>query len=100
MQEINGIVFGDDITPQIHVTKAEPLSDMMMLLEFDDGSRKLFDATILKGKVFEKLKDESVFSSPSIEYGVVTWDDGNIDVAPEYMYAYSYVYNQEDIISA
>lgn len=100
MQQINGIVFGDEPSEQIFVTKAEPLPDMMMLIEFNDGSRKLFDASMLRGEAFEGLANESIFSAPVIEHGVVTWADGDIDVAPEYMYAHGYTYNQEDVISA
>ena len=100
MFEVNGIVFGDDLSEPIYVEKVQALENMMLLLDFNNGERKLFDATILRGSVFEKLKDESVFQSPVIDHGVVTWDGGAIDCAPEYMYAHSYTYNQQDILSA
>lgn len=52
----------------------------------------MFDATTLEGPAFEELKDEAVFQNVSIDRGVVTWLDGEIDCAPEYMYEKSYAY--------
>ena len=31
------------------------------------------------------MKDESVLKQFEIQHGVLTWRDGNIDVAPEYL---------------
>lgn len=44
------------------------------------------------GEVYEPLNDISVFSAPEIEHGVVTWADGSIDCASEFMYEHSYEY--------
>ena len=66
---------------------------MIMLVSFSTGEKRLFDATILQGEVFEPLKKEDVFKNPVIDHGVVTWDDGNIDCAPEFMYDNSYEYS-------
>ena len=65
---------------------------MMMLLTFSNGETRLFDATVLDGAAFEPLKDEAVFEGATLEYGVVTWKNGDIDCAPEYMYEHSYEY--------
>ncbi len=46
----------------------------------------MFDANELKGEVFEPLKDSTVFEDAILDHGVVTWKDGEIDCAPEYMY--------------
>ena len=65
----------------------------MMVILFSTGEYRLFDATTLfKYPAFELLENEDVFKSAKIEYGVVTWNDGDIDIAPEKMYQDSYVY--------
>lgn len=43
--------------------------------------------------MFEPLKDNEVFRRPTIDHGVVTWLDGQIDCAPEFMYENSYAYD-------
>ena len=42
--------------------------------------------------VFEPLKDPDVYLHPNIEYGILTWKNGEIDCAPEYLYNHSYEY--------
>lgn len=67
---------------------------MMMLLQFNNGEYRLFDATILKGSAFEPLHNDKVFSCPMLDHGVVTWLNGEIDCSPEYMYKHSYAYSK------
>ena len=69
----------------------------MMILTFSSGERRLFDAAILNGPVFEPLKNPEIFQDVSVEYGVVTWMNGEIDCAPEYMYQHSYRYPERFI---
>ena len=38
------------------------------------------------------LLDHNIFKAAQVEYGVVTWMDGDIDIAPETMYEKSYAY--------
>ena len=100
MRMINVVVYADNPITMVEVTKAKPLSDMMMLVTFTTGETRLFDCTRLHGSVFEPLHDEAIFSNPKIVCGAVTWNDESIDVAPEYMYAESFEYNTQNIISA
>ena len=92
MYIVNGICYAGESVPNIEVKSVKPLEDMMMLITFSTGEVRLFDATTLKGPVFEELRDEKVFKNVSIDNGVVTWLDGEIDCAPEYMYENSYAY--------
>ncbi len=68
------------------------LPDRIMLLTFSNGETRLFDADELNGKVFDSLKDSRVFEDAALDHGVVTWKNGEIDCAPEYMYDKSYEY--------
>ena len=88
----NGFVYGGEPKDNLKIISVKPLDDMIMLITFSNEETRLFDATELKGEVFEKLHDEKIFKNPVIEFGVVTWDDGKIDCAPEYMYEHSYEY--------
>jgi hypothetical protein len=89
----NGIVYGEQPTESIRVASVKPLDDMIMLITFTTGETRLFDATVLNGVAFEPLKDEAVFKEAVVDHGVVTWMDGEIDCAPEFMYKYSYEYS-------
>ncbi len=89
----NGIVYGGEPVQPIKVKQVKVLPDMMLLIQFNNGELRLFDATILDGPVFRPLHDEQVFSAPVIDHGVITWQNGEIDCAPEYMYNHSYEYS-------
>lgn len=92
MFTLNGFVYGGELGESIRVSAVKPLADMMMLITFSTGETRLFDAAVLQGAAFEPLKDEIVFRNAAVEYGVVTWMDGAIDCAPEYMFKHSYEY--------
>ena len=88
----NGFVCGGKPEQSVKVTKVRCLADRIMLLTFNNGETRLFDSSILQGPVFEPLKDEHIFLHASIDHGVVTWADGEIDCSPEFMYDNSYEY--------
>ena len=88
----NGFVIGGEPKMPCKVTKVKPLSDRMMLISFNNGETRLFDSTILNGPAFLALEDSSIFMSPVIDHGIVTWKNGEIDCAPEFMYNNSYEY--------
>jgi hypothetical protein len=99
MYILDGIVCSEQPTDTIEVKEIRVLDDMIMLITFNNNETRLFDATVLEGEAFEPLKDEAVFKTARIEYGVVTWLNGEIDCAPEYMYKHSYKYEQySDVI--
>ncbi len=87
-----GIVYGGEPEKPLKISSLKILPDRIMLLTFLGGEVRLFDASILDGEVFEPLKDDAVFENAVLDHGVVTWMDGAIDCAPEYMYENSYEY--------
>lgn len=93
MYIMNGIVYGGEPVASIEISSVKALDDMIMLISFSTGETRLFDATILQGEVFEPLKKKEIFENPIINHGVVTWDGGNVDCAPEFMYDNSYEYS-------
>lgn len=92
MFESNGYVYGGQPQSSVKVKSVKPLKDKKMIIEFSTGETRLFDASILAGPVFEILNEQSIFENARVEYGVVTWNNGSLDCAPQYMYAHSYTY--------
>ena len=97
MFELDGFVYGGCPTDTIKITEVKPLDDMIMIITFSSGEQRLFDATVLEGPVFEKLRDKEIFKKCSLEHGVVTWMNGDVDCAPEYMYKNSFEYPQTNL---
>ena len=94
MYIVNGIAYANNNTETIEIQSATPLEDMMMLLTFSSGEVRLYDATgLLQFPAFTPLAQQDVFMSAIVEDGVVTWCDGEIDIAPETMYVNSYPYS-------
>ncbi len=81
----------------IKVTEAKPLRGGMMLVTFSTGEKRLFDTTLLQGSAFAPLADEKIFSNPVLFHGVITWNNGEIDIAPETVYRDSYAYDSMTI---
>ena len=52
---------------------------------------------IMTGSAFEPLKDEKTLADFTIFHGVMTWMNGEIDIAPETMYADSYPYTYGNV---
>ena len=93
----NDICYAGKLEDGIRVTEAKPLRGMMLLVTFSTGEKRLFDATRLEGTAFLPLKDEKVFQDIEIFHGVITWKDGEIDVAPETVHLDSYAYDSEAV---
>ena len=88
----NGMVYGRIPEINAKITNVKILNDQIMILTFNGGEQRLFDASILRGSAFEPLKDPNIFKNAVLDHGMVTWLDGEIDCAPEYMYQHSYEY--------
>lgn len=73
----------------IWITEAHYLNDYKMMLVFNDGLQKVFDFGKLmceNQKIYGRLSDVSVFKDFELDGWTVTWLDGRLDVAPEYLY--------------
>ena len=74
------------IPENIKVKEARPFRNHWLLVTFSDGEKRLFSADMLSGLAFAPLADEALFLQPVLFHGVMTWKNGEIDVAPEYVY--------------
>ena len=94
MYVLNDVCYAGEMQEGIKITGAKPLRGGMMLITFSTGEKRLFDTTRLTGSAFVPLADEEVFSHPVIFHGVITWKNGEIDIAPETVYQESYAYSE------
>jgi hypothetical protein len=73
------------------VVAAEYRGDYRIEVCFDDGSRGVVDFTkyLDKGGVFTRFRDLEFFKRFDInrELGVLSWENGMVDVAPDVLYA-------------
>ena len=93
---VDDVCYAGELVEGIKVTKVELLRGRMMLVTFSTGEKRLFDTTELNGSAFEVLNNEEVFNNPEIFRGVITWDNGKVDIAPEMVYKKSYEYTAKE----
>jgi len=95
MYIIDGIAYAGEPRKNIEVKKVSVLDDMLLLITFNTGEKRLFDATILlQYPAFKPLEKEEIFMSVKVEHCVLVWLDGEIDIAPETLYKNSFVYQE------
>lgn len=72
----------------LHVTEARHLEGYKIEVSFNNGKKGIADlSAVLKGPVFEPLREVSAFSQLYVneELETVVWPNG-ADLAPEYIY--------------
>ena len=69
------------------ILEAKYLDGYRILIKFNDGIRKVVDFTgiVHRYPVFKPLKDIALFKQFKVT-DTLEWDNGNIDIAPEYLY--------------
>lgn len=70
------------------VRSVYPVRNRYLVVEFDDGQYRIVDVQpLLKGPVFEPLKDPALFKQVRVDpdAGTVVWPNG-ADLAPEVLY--------------
>lgn len=77
------------------MASARYVGNSIFLVTSSMGEVRLFDVTrLLHMPVFKPLEDETVVQDYKVEFGVLTWCDGEVDIAPEALYERSYKYQQ------
>lgn len=83
----DGIAYAGEQTKPVKVSGVRPLADHVLWVRFSTGEIKLFDfKPLLNAPAFRPLKDTEIWNGVYIDYGVTVWQDGDIDIAPEYLY--------------
>ena len=71
------------------VAEADYVAEYRIKLRFGDGSEGIADLSSYPdaGNVFKGFLDLGYFRHFRIEYGTLVWGDGDVDIAPETLYA-------------
>ena len=71
----------------VWITNAKYLGEYRLELTFSNGTVKVFDAKdyIASRPLFAALKDQKTFSQFELDGWTVSWLNGKLDIAPEYL---------------
>lgn len=87
MYILDGIAYSGNRTPKLKVSGVRPMDNYLLWVRFNNGEAKVFDfKPLLEKSAFIPLKDIDVFKGVYIDYGIPVWNDGDIDISPEYLY--------------
>lgn len=87
MYVLNGIAYAGEQSPALRVVGVRPLENSNLWVRFNNGETRIFDfKPLLHTPAFSRLADPLVFNNVYIDYGVPTWCEGDIDIAPEMLY--------------
>ena len=68
------------------VIDVQPQNDYQIVLNFEDGKKKIFDVKPYLDKgIFQELKDKDYFSKVSVFLNSITWPNGQ-DFDPDHLY--------------
>ena len=74
----------------IWIISAEYLGEYRLKLTFNDGAVKIFDGKdIITKPLYQVLQSQAVFQRFELDGWTVSWENGKIDVAPEYLYEHA-----------
>ena len=83
----NGIAYAGEQEKPITVCGVRPLPEYMLWVRFSTGEAKVVDfKPLLEAAAFQPLKEPEAWKDVYIDYGVTVWQNGDIDIAPEYLY--------------
>jgi len=87
MKVIDGIAYADTMTDVLEVRGIKALDNYLLWIRFSNGETKTIDfKPLLDNICFNPLKDIEEFKKVYIDYGIPTWNDGEIDISPEFLY--------------
>lgn len=72
----------------IWINSAKYLGDYRLLLSFSNGAERVVDVKdfIATHPLFSPLRDKQLFSRFQLDGWTVSWLNGTLDIAPEYLY--------------
>lgn len=83
----SGIAYAGEAPQIMKISGVRPMDGHKLWVRFLNGETKVFDFTpLLNTPAFQPLQNIETFRSVYIDYGVPVWNDGDIDIAPEYLY--------------
>lgn len=90
MYVMDGIAYAGDPSKKLTIVSVRPLDGYRLFLRFSTGESGVFDmGPMLDSPAFAPLRDKAEFDRVYIDFGALTWMDGEADLAPEYVYAHA-----------
>lgn len=87
MYIIDGIAYAGEKKHEIKVKSVKPLPDYKLWIRFTDNSQKIFDfKPLLTFPCYLPLNDNAIFCNVYVDFGIVVWNNGEIDISPEKLY--------------
>ena len=87
MYEKDRIVYAGENKKVFSIVSVRNLGNYNLLILFSNHQERIVDCKkLLKFEIFEELKDINVFNSYKLDGITLTWLDGKLDIAPEYLY--------------
>ena len=87
MRVENGICHAESGESMLRVVGCRALDYPRLCLRFANGEERETDLSPLLGlPAFRPLADEGVFKAFAVEHGIVTWAEGDLDIAPEWLF--------------
>ena len=87
MYIIDNIAYAGEQKKPLSVTGVRPLDGNRLWVRFNSCDSRVFDFTpLLASPAFTPLSDPNVFKNVYIDFGVPVWNDGDIDISPDYLY--------------
>ena len=81
------------------VKNVKIIEDYVLLLEFDNGEQRIFDARpLLSFGKFSELASQEMFKTVRVVFDTIGWANG-LDIDPEYLYAHSEPRPVEELVS-
>ena len=78
------------------IKNVKPLEEYMLLVEFENGEKKIKDMKpYLEKGVFTKLKNKDFFNFVKLAYGTVCWGE-EIDLCADSIYETSTLYKESN----
>ena len=83
----NGVCYPDDMAPALSVVGCSVLDDTHLRVQFSTGDVRVVDISLLFSiPAFASLRTPGTLRAFSIDHGILTWLDGEIDIAPEWLF--------------
>ena len=87
MYIIDGIAYAGEASVPIKISGIRAMDNYLLWIRFNTGEARVFDfKPLLDSPAFAPFADKAVFRDVYIDYGIPVWNDGDIDISPEYLY--------------
>lgn len=91
----DGVAYANVSNDEIKIISVNVVGELSLLVTFSSGEERIFDmAYLMKYPVYKNLEDYELFKTVYVENGVLVWNNGEIDIAPEEVYKESYEYER------